>query len=138
MEGQRVGEVEKKSSPSGLPAGEMWSWVGVWRAGGARPDYSRSSETPPCDEPACLAACELSDTCLFLVFFPRVSENLPQLSNGQQQHCQHSTSQEAGGTAEDGSQHRQDKGEGGTIHTARPAVDRRSVIRSLYHLTDLL
>lgn len=39
-----------------------------------------------------------------------VSEDPIQRSNGQQQHRQHSTSQEAGRTAEDGSQHRQDKG----------------------------
>lgn len=43
-------------------------------------------------------------------FFLSVSGKPTQHSNGQQQHCQHSTSQEAGGTAEDGSQHRQDKG----------------------------
>ncbi|XP_073751320.1 guanine nucleotide-binding protein G(I)/G(S)/G(O) subunit gamma-2 isoform X1 [Callorhinus ursinus] len=35
-----------------------------------------------------------------------VSEKPTQHSNGQQQHRQHSTSQEAGRTAEDGSQHR--------------------------------
>lgn len=59
------------------------------------------------DEPARLAAPEFPDAFFLPVFFPSVSETPPaQHSNGQQQHRQHSTSQEAGRTAEDGSQHR--------------------------------
>ncbi|XP_045423110.1 guanine nucleotide-binding protein G(I)/G(S)/G(O) subunit gamma-2 isoform X2 [Lemur catta] len=58
------------------------------------------------DLPVNLRLWELKRFSVFL----SVSEKSIQHSDGQQQHCQHSTGQEAGGAAEDGSQHRQDKG----------------------------
>lgn len=62
--------------------------------------------SPIYNELAHLAAPEFPDGFSLLVFFPSVSEKPTQHSNGQQQYRQHSTSQETGRTAEDGSQHR--------------------------------
>lgn len=67
-----------------------------------------------------------------------MSEKPIQHSDGQQQHRQHSTSQEAGRAAQDGSQHRQDKGlQGGcrldgllrSPRQGRPPADSRAGIR---------
>lgn len=91
--------------------------------------YSHFWDSPSYGEPVHLTALEFSDA-FFLIFFPSVSEKPTEHSNGQQQHCQHSTGQEAGRTAEDGSQHRQDKGKDNRTHTAHLALIIRGMICS--------